>query len=480
ASPGSPQPTGTSVRFTATSTLCNTPQYAFWVRNPAGRWNLTRIFGSASFTWNTAGLAAGIYQVEVAARQRGSAKDYDTIAVTTYTLSVSGCQNAGLSPSLPSPQPPGTSVTFTASSTGCSSPQYQFWILPPGGSWTIAQPYSPTATWSFDSSDYSGANFQVGVWTRQAGAANAHDSFFVSTYWIHAGAGCVVSALNPSAASPQAIGSTVTFTPAQTSCSNQYKFWILPPGGSWRVVQSYGAGTTWAWNTRGYAPGVYEVGVWEGRSSTPTAHESYAITSFTLQEGGCGSASLAPSAAQPQAPGTSITFTASSIGCSSPQYEFWLLRPGGTWTVARGYSAASSWTWNTAGLAPGTYQVGVWALATGSTATRDSYFIGSYQLAVPVCTAAAIAANPASPRAAGTSIAFSATSSGCASARYEFWEQAPGGAWKVVQPWGASATFTWNNTGAAVGDYNFAVMALAPGSPQAYDADVLTTFSING
>ena len=244
-------------------------------------------------------------------------------------------------------------------------------------------------------------------------------------------------------------------------------------------VQPYGVGTTWAWNTRGYAPGVYEIGVWEGRSSTPTAHESYAITSFTLEPGGCGSASLAPNAASPQAPGTSITFTASSIGCSSPQYEFWLLRPGGAWTVARGYGGAS-WTWNTAGLVPGAYQVGVWALAAGSTAARDAYFIGSYQLAAPVCTGAAIAASPASPQAAGTSVTFTATASRCTSPRYEFWEQAPGGAWKVVRPWGTTAAFTWATTGVPIGDYNFAVMALAPGSAQAYDADVLTTFSING
>ena len=478
ASPSAPRPTGTLVRFTPTSTLCNTPQYAFWVRNPAGRWDLKRDYGSGSWTWNTSGLAAGLYQVEVWARQRGSAKAYDTFGVTTYSLTVSGCQNATLSPSLPSPQPPGTSVTFSATSTGCSSPQYQFWLLPPGGSWTIAQPYSSTATWLFDSSKYGGAVFQVGVWTRQAGATNTHDGFFVTTYWMDSGAGCVVSRLAPSVASPQILGAVITFTPLQTECSNQYKFWLLPPGGAWRVVQAYGVGSTWAWNTHGYAPGDYEVGVWEGSSSTPSVHESYAITTFTLEQSSCDSASLASDVTSPQAPGTSITFTASSVGCTSPQYEFWLLKPGGSWTVARSYGGAS-WLWATAGLAPGPYQVGVWALGAGSTAAHDAYFIGSYELAVPVCTAATIAANPASPGAAGTSVVFTATTSGCSAPRYEFLEQAPGGVWKVVQTWGTGSKFDWSSTGAPIGDYNFAVMALAAGSSQPYDSYAGTNFSIS-
>jgi len=50
----------------------------------------------------------------------------------------------------------------------------------------------------------------------------------------------------------------------------------------------------------------------------------------------------------------------------------------------------------------------------------------------------------------------------------------------VVQAWGIGTTFTWDSTGAAIGDYNFAVMALATGSAEPYDTYALTTFSIDG
>jgi hypothetical protein len=487
-SPSSPLSAGASIQFTATSTGCNSPEYAFWI-NLRGRWTLERDYGGAAWTWGTTRFAPGTYQLGVWARQKGSGKSVEAYGWTTYTLRVAGCLSAGLAPSVAPPQIRGSKVTFTASSTGCSSPQYQFRLLQPGGSWTVVQPYSAATTWLFDSSTYASGNLQVGVWVRQAGSANTFDTFFVSSYlvqdffasayWRHGVGRCVVSALNPSVASPLVAGASVTFTPQQRGCTNQYQFWLLPPGGSWRVVQAYGVGSTWLWNTAGYSAGVYQVSVWEGSSTTPTAYESYAVTSFTLGAATCGSAGLSPSVNPPQTPGAAITFTASSTGCPSPEYQFWLLPPGGAWTVKRAFGGAT-WRWDTAGLATGTYQLSVWARQSGSTAGYDAYFVGTYQLTVVACGPASIAASPTSPQATGAQITFSATSAGCSSPRYEFWELPPGGTWKLVQPYGTGMTFTWASTGAAAGDYDFAVWTVATGSPNSYDSYALTNFSING
>ncbi|HEY6114961.1 MAG TPA: hypothetical protein VI172_03295 [Candidatus Dormibacteraeota bacterium] len=119
--------------------------------------------------------------------------------------------------------------------------------------------------------------------------------------------------------------------------------------------------------------------MWEGSSAAPTRHESYAITSFTLGVATCVTAGAAITPAQPQPPGTGLTVTAGSSRCGTPQYEFWLLAPGGAWTMQRPYGGAS-WSWSTAGLASGTYQVGVWARQAGSTNSYDAYFIGTYTL----------------------------------------------------------------------------------------------------
>jgi hypothetical protein len=42
----------------------------------------------------------------------------------------------------------------------------------------------------------------------------------------------------------------------------------------------------------------------------------------------------------------------------------------------------AGWNWVTAGLAPGTYQIGVWGRQTGSKASNDAYFISTYDLSV--------------------------------------------------------------------------------------------------
>jgi hypothetical protein len=377
-SAAAPQALGASIVFTGTATVCPGPQFRYWVLAPGGSWTMQRDYGPAGWTWNTTGLAEGTYEIGVWARQAGSANTYDAFAITSFALGVDTCIAASLSPSVAPPQARGAVITFTASSTGCSSPQYEFWLLPPGGSWTQVRAYRTGTTWAFDSSLYSAGNFQVGVWARQIDSSSRYDAFFVSTYWISPPTGCVVSGLNSSAAAPQMAGTTITFTPQQAGCSKQYKFWLLAPGGSWTAVQGYSATSTWPWNTNGYASGVYEVGVWEGSASSPSSYESFAITTFSLGVLTCTSAAIS-GPTQPQPAGTPLTFTASSTRCGSPQYEFWLLPPGGSWSIKQAFGGAS-WTWNTTGLAPGMYQLGVWARQIGSTNAHDAYFIGTFQL----------------------------------------------------------------------------------------------------
>ncbi len=79
--------------------------------------------------------------------------------------------------------------------------------------------------------------------------------------------------------------------------------------------------------------------------------------------------SLTPSLASPQAPGTSITFTANASGGSSPlQYRFWLWN-GGAWNAVQDYSTTNTWTWVPAN--PGDYYVSVWVKEQNSTRPVD-------------------------------------------------------------------------------------------------------------
>lgn len=374
----SPHAPGTTITYTGSATTCPTPRFKYWLLKPGGTWTMQRDFGDAAWSWNTTGLAPGTYQVGVWARQPGTAKAYDSFGITTFVLGVNNCVSAGSSAGTAAPQPKGTTITFTAASTGCASPKYQFWLLPPGGAWTSVQAFGSGTTWQLNTSLYPAGTFQVGVWTRATGSTAKYDSFFILSYTVTSSTGCVVSSLSPGVASPQAVGTSITFTPQPVSCTHQYKFLLLRPGGAWTAVQNYGAGGTWTWNSAGYAPGVYEVGVWEGTASSPTTYESYAITTFILGVLTCTSVDLS-GPAQPQSPGSPVAFTASATRCGAPQYEFWLLPPGGSWSISRAFGSGA-WTWNTTSLAPGLYQVGVWANQTASTNAHDAYFIGTFEL----------------------------------------------------------------------------------------------------
>jgi hypothetical protein len=251
---------------------------------------------------------------------------------------------------------------------------------------------------------------------------------------------------------------------------------MLPKGGSWTMTRDYGA-SSWTWTTTGLAIGTYELGVWARQAGSTSPYEAYAITTFVLGSGNCISAGLTPDSSPPLAPGAAVTFTGTSNSCTSPLYQFWLLTPGGSWTVMRAYSATTTWTWYSIGYAPGIYQVGVWAKASASSASYDAYFIGTFTLDVGLCTSAGISAGPASPQAPGTTITFTATSTDCAIPQYEFWLlPPPGTTWSAKQAYGPTATFDWSTTGLPQGPYRVGVWARQIGSPNSYDSYAILTF----
>jgi outer membrane protein assembly factor BamB len=381
-SPGvaSPQAPGATVTFTASSTTCTTPEYKFFLQPPGGSWTAQTGFGANTWAWNTTGLANGVYGVGVWARLTGSGSSYEAYWLGTYTLSVLTCTAATMSTATAPPQPPGTSITFTAAATRCPGAQFRFWMLPPGGSWTMQRDYGVNS-WTWDTTGLAAGTYQLGAWARQPGSTSSYDAFGFTTFRLGTGT-CNSAGLTPSLATPQAPGATVVFTGTSNSCTSPlYQFWLLPPGGSWTVKQAYSATTTWSWNTSGMPLGTYQVGVWAKASASSASYDAYFIGTYQLDIGFCTSASISAAPASPQAPGTAVTFTASSTGCTSPTYEFWILPPSATtWAVARTYTSGTTFAWSTTGLAPGPYRVGVWARQTGSSNSYDSYAILTFWL----------------------------------------------------------------------------------------------------
>jgi hypothetical protein len=186
----SPGATGGTIKFTASTSACPSPQYRFWiqVQPPGGPWSIAQDYSASPiFAWgpnstptNTA--AAGSYNVEVDVRDQSETVAYD--AVATSPVQLVGCTSASLTANPASPQPHGTGVTLTASSSCPGTPQYRFWIFDPSGNhWSMVQDFSTSSTYAWPpSSTYMIGTYQLEVDVRDVGASASYEAAYKTTY----------------------------------------------------------------------------------------------------------------------------------------------------------------------------------------------------------------------------------------------------------------------------------------------------------
>jgi len=378
AAPASPSLAGTRVTITASSSGCPDPLYEFWTLAPGGSWKVAQAYSSSgTFTWHTS-PPAGTYYHSVWVRDASSASTYDSyVPGTAYVLTPTACSSVSASAAPASPQAAGTAVTISATAAGCPNPRFQFWIQPPGGSWAVAQAYSNSSIFNWNTSG-SGV-YHYSVWVRDASSSSSYDAYFPGTAYTVTSTACTAVSASASPASPQTAGTAVTISAASSGCPHPlYQFWIQPPGGAWTVAQAYSGSATFSWNTTGRPAGVYHYSVWVRDAASANSYDAYVPgTAYTLTTNACTSVSVTAAPASPQTAGASVTITAAASGCPSAQYEFWIQTPSGTWTIAQAYSSSNTFIWNTGGLPTGTYRYSVWVRDASSGASYDAFFPGT-------------------------------------------------------------------------------------------------------
>jgi hypothetical protein len=270
-------------------------------------------------------------------------------------------------------------VTITASASGCSGALYEFWMLTPGGSWTIAQAYSTSITFNWTTTGLPSGTYTYSVWVRNGVSTASYDAYFPGAAYKLTATPCASVTASAAPASPQAAGTPVTITASASGCPNpRYEFWMLGQGATtWQLVQGYSASASYNWNSTGSLAGTTLFSVWIRDASSTAAYDAYGNTPYTITTGTCASVTASAAPASPQAHGTTVTITASASGCANPRYELWILAPGGNWTIAQAYSSNGTLTWATTGLPAGTYRYSVWARDASSAAGYDAYVPGT-------------------------------------------------------------------------------------------------------
>src|SRR5205085_2640098 len=146
-----PQAPGTSITFTGAAAGGTAPyQYEWWVFDGT-TWAVGQQWSaSTTFTW-TPSVVNSAYNIQVWARSAGnSANAAEKSAGVIYAIQpIATISKVTMAANLPSPQRPGTPVTFTAAASGGAAPyQYKWWLFD-GTSWTAVQAWSTAATFTW-------------------------------------------------------------------------------------------------------------------------------------------------------------------------------------------------------------------------------------------------------------------------------------------------------------------------------------------
>jgi cell wall-associated protease len=275
----SPQARGTTIMWTAAPAGGTAPyQYRWWFFDGA-TWTMIRDWSASNtFVWTPA--TEGEFHFGVWARSAGNTADgAEAAAAVPYTITAPAL---ALTADRTAPQPPGTTITWTATASGGGAPhQYKFFVFD-GANWTIARDWAVGNTFAW-TPNVANANFYVGVWSRSAGnTADAPEASRAVAFPINQPPVTDVT-LTADRTAPQPPGTTITWTAAPSGgvTPYQYKWWVYD-GASWTMATGWTSSNTFMWTPT--TPNAnYQVGVWvKSAGNTADAAEAARAVPFAI------------------------------------------------------------------------------------------------------------------------------------------------------------------------------------------------------
>jgi hypothetical protein len=363
----SPQPLGATVTWTASAAGGQPPYQYRWGLYDGTSWSFTTDWQSGNtYAWTPASANAGY---RVLAHVRGSWNSGVREAASTEAFVINPrVTGVTITPSVTAPRAPGTTVTWTAAASGGEVPyQYQWWVYN-GTAWTAATGWQAGNTYAWTPvSAHTG--YRVQAWVRSAWNSGAQEAVGNQTFAIRPGVTSVTIA--PSVTAPRAPGTTVTWTASPVAGEAPYQYqWAVYDGSVWTTTTGWQSGNTYAW-TPSSANGGYQVQARVRSTWNSGALEAAGTQAFPIQPM-VTSVALTPSVASPQAPGTTITWTAVASGGQSPlEYQWWVYN-GTAWTAATGWQAGNTYAWTPVSAHTG-YRVQAWVRSAWNSGAREAF-----------------------------------------------------------------------------------------------------------
>lgn len=283
--------------------------------------------------------------------------------------------------------------------------------------------------------------------------------------------------LFPNIASPQNLGTKVTFAANGTGGSGSYDYRFFYQNATTGAVflgRDFSPVSNWVWDTATVAAGNYTIIVHTRNLGSTAVVDAQSQIPYQVTAVATPATQVIVFAAQPSPypAGSLITFIASGSGSNVPNYEyrFYLQNVStGIFTQLQGYSPVRSYAWDTTGVTPGNYIIQVDCRSAGSATNFDTQITLPYQVLAPAtpATGVTLTSIQPSPQIAGTSVTFAAAGSGSNDGVYEYryyLQNATTGVFTQVQGYSRTSTWTWNSTGVTPGNYNVQVDVRSAGS----------------
>ena len=260
----------------------------------------------------------------------------------------------------------------------------------------------------------------------------------------------------------------------------EFRFWRFDASTGWMEVQPYGPNPTYTWTPVYADVGVHSLQVWARRIGSPAEYDSWESTTFSISTGEPVRFFVFKSSSpSPMAAGSPITWTAEATGGRGPlSYQFWRLDADG-WHIVQGYSTSGTYTWTPTAADVGSHTIQVWARSVDVPASYEGYTGATFEISAPNPVAvSSLTTTSALPALVGQPITWRATASGgVPPLQYQFW-RLDAGAWRLVQDYGPSSTYTWTPGAADIGPHALQVWVRSFGSVKPYDAWAGAAFSV--
>lgn len=176
---------GTNVVINPSATCgTSTPEYRIVSRSPGGIWTTLAPYAAAvPFAWNTTGLSAGTWTIQVWARSL-AAPSYESYSQQNISV-VGGAATCSMTSASSSPATSATVgqiVTISGAATCTSgSPEFQFYVRTPAAGtpaqWTLIAPYGASSTANWNTAGFPTGTSMLVVYTRAAGSTVSYDSY---------------------------------------------------------------------------------------------------------------------------------------------------------------------------------------------------------------------------------------------------------------------------------------------------------------